>query len=582
MHTFIIIPLVSLSILIDIDVMESQFKRKEYDNQQQQDDSQLLKKYSKLLEEADEADFEELNPTTLKKMVLSFEKKFSTNQDQRSKFNNQPEKFMQSEIELDEEIKKLQIIATAPELYPLLVKLGTVVSLGSLLDHENVDITIDAIDLFNELVQQEQEAEEKVLIHGLLENGVLIGFVQALSSRLQTANPDHKQAIESALAIIEMSIDAIPTDVSQSLIEHSNIFQYFFSVIKSKDAPLSLRLNCSELLSIILQDNEKGRYVFGKKDGIDNLLIIISQFKKKSPESLEETEMIENLFTSLYSCLFDQSNKNIFLKSEGIELMLLIIKNKTTLRGSALKVLDYELNNHKESNQKFVDALGLKTLFSSLMKKLKQKHQSKKEYKKIYNQDQDEEHIIIILQSLFSQLDKNRLERLLSKFTENNGEKIDRLFELFEKYNNKVKNAEDKIKKEILNRDEDDDEDIDEDEILLQRMDAGLFKLQNICLIISHLYGQQDKMFKEKIENIAKKDGKRLSLDIINVLNGITTTFPKFNHHPPKCFESMIYFYHNPKVRIVIIHYYQFMSPTSSTLASTTIATIPTLSLRER
>ena len=44
---------------------------------------------------------------------------------------------MDSEVELDEEMRRLQILATAPEFYPLFVKLGTVGALTNLLIHEN-------------------------------------------------------------------------------------------------------------------------------------------------------------------------------------------------------------------------------------------------------------------------------------------------------------------------------------------------------------------------------------------------------------------------------------------------------------
>jgi beta-catenin-like protein 1 len=44
---------------------------------------------------------------------------------------------MDSEVDLDEEIKKLHPLAAAPELYPDMVKLGALKSLSSLLTHEN-------------------------------------------------------------------------------------------------------------------------------------------------------------------------------------------------------------------------------------------------------------------------------------------------------------------------------------------------------------------------------------------------------------------------------------------------------------
>ncbi len=58
-----------------------------------------------------------------------------------------PEKFMDSEVELDCEIKNLAAVASDPELYPVLVELGAVPSLLALLTHENTDIACDVISL---------------------------------------------------------------------------------------------------------------------------------------------------------------------------------------------------------------------------------------------------------------------------------------------------------------------------------------------------------------------------------------------------------------------------------------------------
>ena len=42
----------------------------------------------------------------------------------RVKFPDEPSKFVESEVELDDEIKRMHAIAAVPELYPILVKVG--------------------------------------------------------------------------------------------------------------------------------------------------------------------------------------------------------------------------------------------------------------------------------------------------------------------------------------------------------------------------------------------------------------------------------------------------------------------------
>jgi len=88
-------------------------------------------------------------------MILKFEKAINKNQEMRVRYADQPEKFMESEADLDEEIKNLLTLTEAPQMYPEFVNLGSVASLMSLLSHENTDIAIDTIDLINELTDED-------------------------------------------------------------------------------------------------------------------------------------------------------------------------------------------------------------------------------------------------------------------------------------------------------------------------------------------------------------------------------------------------------------------------------------------
>ena len=87
----------------------------------------------------------------VKRMILSFEKHVLRNQEMRIKFPDQPAKFMESEVQLNEEIQKLHVIATVPEHYTILIEMNTVQTLVGLLSHDNSDIAIAVVDLLQEL-----------------------------------------------------------------------------------------------------------------------------------------------------------------------------------------------------------------------------------------------------------------------------------------------------------------------------------------------------------------------------------------------------------------------------------------------
>ena len=108
---------------------------------------------------------EALDAGGVKRMLLNFEKKVLKNQEMRIKFPDLPEKFMESEIELNEEVQKLHVIATVPEHYPILTELNVVETLVGLLSHDNSDIAIAIIDLLQEMTDVDalNDSEEEAI-----------------------------------------------------------------------------------------------------------------------------------------------------------------------------------------------------------------------------------------------------------------------------------------------------------------------------------------------------------------------------------------------------------------------------------
>lgn len=116
-------------------------------NKKQKFDEKILEIVNSA-EEQDEGQV--LDENGLKKLALLFEKRVLKNQVTRLKFQNEPEKFMESEIDLHDSITKLQAIATVPDLYPLMISLNVMSSLLELLAHPNTDIVAAIIEILQE------------------------------------------------------------------------------------------------------------------------------------------------------------------------------------------------------------------------------------------------------------------------------------------------------------------------------------------------------------------------------------------------------------------------------------------------
>ena len=245
----------------------------------------------------------------------------------------------------------------------------------------------------------------------------------------------------------------------------------------------SNKLYVVEILAILLQSNESNQRLLGEKDGIDHLLQALAYYKRRDPQTLDEIEMMENLFDCLCSSLMYTPNREKFLKGEGLQLMILMLKEKKMSRRSALKVLNHAMCNTEGSENclKFVEVYGLRSLFPVFMK-------PPKPGKKVASgsEQEMEEHVASIIASLFRNVQQSALrDRLVSKFLENDCEKVDRLMELHFKYKRRVTLADEEIKRERRGGMAAEDEEV---EAYLGRLDAGLFTLQLVDYVMGELY----------------------------------------------------------------------------------------------
>ncbi len=66
---------------------------------------------------------------------------------------------------------------------------------------------------------------------------------------------------------------------------------------------------------------------------------VIAPYKNRNPGSDDEAEYVENLFNALCCTLMSPATRAVFVEAEGVELMALILKQKRAARAGALKTL---------------------------------------------------------------------------------------------------------------------------------------------------------------------------------------------------------------------------------------------------
>ncbi|KAF8759852.1 hypothetical protein RHS01_01675 [Rhizoctonia solani] len=396
-------------------------------------------------EGAQDEEGSELNAVGVRRLLSKLEKAVAKNQDQRSKYPNAPEKrWGEDEDEDEDEDDEGQVV-------------------------------------------RKGEGALKDLIDSMVTSQTLELLVQNLS-RMDEKEETDRQGVFHTLGIFENVLASRPT-LAETLVSTTTIVQWLLNRIIQKEHDDN-RGYAAEVLSILVQSSRSNRLVLAKADGIDTILRALNTFRNRDPAGPDETEFMENVFDALCSSLAEPEIREQFQQAEGVDLMVLIMKYG----------LDYALSGPlgAANCSTFVEAVGLKPLFSAFMGKSAKKSKTGT----AMPASEDIGHILGVISSLFANLDSDSPPRIrvLAKFVEAEYEKIDREI-----------NAE---KKELLAAGEDVSE--MEDLFLLRRLDGGLFTLQTIDVLLAWVIMEDDGI-KQHVEMLFGRRGKTVK-DIEKVL----------------------------------------------------------------
>lgn len=435
--------------------------------------------------------------------------------------------------------------------------LGFYSNLIPLLEHPNTDIGNKIVETFHEIFHDEEgfvDQEEIEIISKLSDNCLksdlflyFNGHARKLhESKSDIEDPDDNQAIYQIFEIIEdiLELNNLLRNSERSAefykrLNGSNMILFLMEIFKQdpklvkscsmsslvSSGDYSNRLYAAELIATIFQlsaielkDSEHVKSLWTSSiDGliiIESLLVSISPYRNRDPIDSDEQEYLFNLFDCLGALLLNSpAARKSFCSEhcEGIELFLMFLKETNVARIRAIQIIDYLLaseDTSQEISEKFINSGGLKVISPILMGKGITKLM--KNYPKLLlSIDHDESHVCAIIASLFKNIPTNSVNyfRLISKFIENSGEKTMKLIEIHEKYSQKLKTFD---KEHGITNPSD-----ESDEWLLDRINAGLFVLQqvDICLLILYnsksilnlIENKNDQIEQELFEIVSKE-----------------------------------------------------------------------------
>ncbi|KAJ0343430.1 hypothetical protein COL922a_000162 [Colletotrichum nupharicola] len=444
---------------------------------------------------------EKIDAAWVRKAALNFEKRITKNAELRAKFANEPQKFIESEADLDAAIKDLSILAEHPDLYPQFVKLGCVDSLAGLLTHENTDIAIDAVEIIGELTDEDVSASDDdwdMLVDALLKAD-LVSLLVSNFSRLNEDDESDRSGVYYALGVLENLLSKKTN--AETVGRDETLIKWLLERAQRKESLVSQNKQyATELLDIIAHTSTITRRRLAELDAVDVLLQLVSAYRKRDPEKGgEEEEYMENLFNALVCIVDEPEGKFKFLEAEGIELCLIMLKEGKMSKQPSMRLLVHSVSGDMSGEvcRKIVEAGGLKILFTL--------------FKKTTQQRMIMESLFDIFRSLLRFLPAKSAERIrtLAKFVEREYEKLDRLYDCRRTYKSMLDVADQEIQKE-RSRMSADDAELSEGEWFLKRIDEGLYSVWAIDVILAWL-AAEDAGAKRRIQKLLGKDGQDLA-----------------------------------------------------------------------
>ncbi|RDL38979.1 uncharacterized protein BP5553_03319 [Venustampulla echinocandica] len=439
---------------------------------------------------------EKIDSAWLRKLALNFEKRITKNAELRAKFEDEPQRFMGSEADLDADIKALSILSEHPELYEEFAKLGCVASLVGLLAHENTDIAIGAVEIISELTDEDVEAEQEqwdAIVDAMVEADLLDLLVSNFA-RFNEDNESDRSGVYHALGVLENLASRV--SLAEKIGQDTTVLKGLLDRIRKKESAVSQNKQyAAEVLAILLQSSQVNRTKLCGLDGVDILLELLAPYRKRDPiKGTEEEEFVENIFDSLTCVVDEPEGKQKFVEAEGVELCLIMSREGKMSKSRALRLLDHALGGQggAEVCERLVDAAGLKVVFGMFMKK---------------QDGQTTEHLLGIFSSLLRSLPANSASRIrtLAKFVEKDYQKLTNLVKLRRDYAARVGVVDEEIRNEQTKVSAEEREEM-ADEWLSKRLDAGLFCLQTVDVILAWLVAEDDGAAKRISLLLAERD----------------------------------------------------------------------------
>eukprot|EP01062_Namystynia_karyoxenos_P024484 TRINITY_DN19554_c0_g1_i2.p1 TRINITY_DN19554_c0_g1~~TRINITY_DN19554_c0_g1_i2.p1 ORF type:complete len:622 (+),score=223.47 TRINITY_DN19554_c0_g1_i2:159-2024(+) len=436
-----------------------------------------------------EADPIQLDPPTVRRLLAALRSKITANIQKRDLHQQDPSKFMESELELEQELQRVKMVAVAPELYAEAAKAGMAAGLLQLLSHANADVVCSALDVLREVTDPDTLAEHENTRHLVVDlvEGQAVQLLLAALLRLSEADEGEREGVQNALGVFLNLVEAVDTHdgVREALFgpeartAWGSLLRYLTRRVLVEPKRFDLNKgNAAELLACLLQGDQRlrselpatmvdkqGSEAGAAKDeinGVHALLQALSVYTKRREHVQDgEIDFVDNLAAALCCALTEPNGQEAFVKANGALLLTLLAQGpkrrrqpeaqqkgaerkrehalRHTLKHAALKALSFACDGCKAACESLVDSGGLGVVSAFFMLDLRGGGSEE--------QHALEQRAVAVLHSLCRHVDGERGQRLVAKFREGAFQKVDRSVELLLKFRRRQTQAQQRARR---------------------------------------------------------------------------------------------------------------------------------------
>ncbi|PJF19377.1 hypothetical protein PSACC_00782 [Paramicrosporidium saccamoebae] len=377
---------------------------------------------NELVDQAKEADI--LDSANYERYVKRLEAAQIANVEARRQHLDEPNKFFESEmavyalaVQFGAAATDMGLLEKTTEDVPFLT------ILLSLFGHPNDDISEVSLRVIYEIMDSTPTSRASAsIIYVFISKLVALGIFGVLLDAIVELGLDDEEGIEKAGFLLELvehllawiDPEAAPTE---ALVEGWSIW-----LMDAVLASTRMALHASEILVELLTTYRDIRIRLLTNDNMSQLLSLLQEQSAVA----DQLNLCTNIADIICALLLDEAGKPIFISELGFELCFFLIRETKACKSLAIKMISFALSESTTQHActEFVKRGGLKYIFPLFMTA------KSEDYK-------DEEYLCGALAALFRSSD-GYTERLVAKFTENDGEKKDRLVNLIKSQDNEA------------------------------------------------------------------------------------------------------------------------------------------------